>query len=89
MSVIKNDSLREFVFSPVLSRRLTSQAEADSLKEKILGLKFYEGFLYNPRTNAYLMAITLDKKRVNDKSRTELVGKINDMANGIQSQYGS
>ncbi len=88
VSVIKNDSLREFVFSPVLSRRLTSQAEADSLKEKILGLKFYEGFLYNPRTNAYLMAITLDKKRVNDKSRTELVGKINDMAMAYKASTG-
>ncbi|MBK7214359.1 MAG: MMPL family transporter [Bacteroidales bacterium] len=88
VSVIKNDSLKKFEFVPVLKNRLSTQAEADSLKEKILALKFYEGLLYNPKTNAYLLAVTLDKKRLNDKSRLVLVDKINSMALAYKAKTG-
>ncbi len=88
VSVIKNDSLRKFEFLPLVTKRLSSQVEADSLKEKILGLRFYQGLLYNPETHAYLMAVTLDKKRLNDKSRQVLVQKINDDALAYKASTG-
>jgi predicted RND superfamily exporter protein len=53
-----------------------TQREVDSLKNTILGLKFYEGMLYNPKTNASLMAITLDKNKLNDRTRIALVAKV-------------
>jgi uncharacterized protein len=88
VSVIKNDSLRKFQFVPVVKERLRSQAEADSLKNKIMSLKFYEGLLYNPKTNAFLLAVTLDKKRLNDKSRLVLVDKISSLALAYKAHTG-
>jgi uncharacterized protein len=88
VSVVKDDSLKRYQFIPVLQHKLTSQAEADSLKNKVLSLKFYEGLLYNPKTNAYLLAVTLDKKRLNDKSRLVLVDKINELAMAYKSRTG-
>ncbi len=88
INVVKNDSLRKYEFLPVMNKRLNTQAEADSLKEKILGLKFYEGLLYNPKTNAYLLAVTLDKKRLNDKSRLVLVDNISKMVQAYKISSG-
>ena len=49
-TLVKNPITHRFDFYPVVSREATSQAEVDSLKTKILGLKFYEGLLFNPKT---------------------------------------
>lgn len=86
--VVKNDSLRKYDFLPLLTHKLATQAEADSLKKEILGLRFYQGLLHNPETNAFLMAVTLDKKRLNDKSRQVLVEQINDYAMAYKADTG-
>jgi uncharacterized protein len=88
VSVVKNDSLRMFQFLPIQDKRLKTQAEADSLKSKVMNLKFYEGLLYNLKNNAFLIAVTLDKKRLNDKSRLELVDKINQLAMSYKAHTG-
>ncbi len=80
VNITKNDSLRKFQFLPLQNHRLTSQAEADSLKKQIDKLTFYKGLLWNQKTDAYLLAVTLDKKKLNDKSRLVLVDKINEIA---------
>ncbi len=75
-NIVKNDSLRQYDFLPVVPSKPTTQAEVDSLKEQILSLKFYEGLLFNPKTNTYLLAVTLDKKKLNDKSRLVITDNI-------------
>ncbi len=80
VNITKNDSLRKFQFLPLQNHRLTTQAEADSLKKQIDRLTFYKGLLWNQKTDAYLLAVTLDKKKLNDKSRLLLVDKINEIA---------
>ncbi len=81
INLVKNDSTHQFDYSPLVNQRPTTQAEVDSLKNTILGLKFYKGILYNPRTHAALMAITLDKNKLNDRSRIALVANIVKTAN--------
>ena len=76
VNLMKNDSLRQFQFSGVVKKRPANQSEVDSLKNVLLSLRFYEGFLYNTKTNACLMAVTLDRKKLNDKSRIALVNEI-------------
>lgn len=76
INLVKNDSTHQFDYFPLVKNRPSTQSEVDSLKNTILGLKFYEGMLYNPRTHAALMAITLDKTKLNDRSRIALVGNI-------------
>lgn len=86
--VVKNDSLRRFEYLPVVTQKPASQADVDTLKVLIQGLKFYEGLMYNNETNAYLMAVTLDRKKLNDRSRTEVVTKIHQTAEKYREQTG-
>jgi uncharacterized protein len=76
INLVKNEETHQFSIVPVINQKATTQAEVDSLKNVILGLKFYEGMLYNPKTQATLMTITLDKKKINDISRITLINNI-------------
>ena len=76
VNLFKNEESHRFDLIPLVKERPTSQAEVDSIKSEILGLKFYAGMLYNAKTNASLIAITLDKTKMNDKRRLTLVDKI-------------
>ncbi|HNW49699.1 MAG TPA: efflux RND transporter permease subunit [Prolixibacteraceae bacterium] len=77
----KNNQTHQFDIVPLIDKRPTTQAEVDSLKDKILSLKFYDGFLYNPQNQASLMAITLDKTKMNSKKRIDIVNSVTQTAN--------
>ena len=76
INLVKNEATHQFDYFPLVKHRPVSQSEVDSLKNTILGLKFYEGMLYNPSTKACLMAITLDKNKLNDRTRIALVANV-------------
>ncbi len=75
-NLIKNEETHQFAIQPIVRQKAKTQAEVDSLKNLILSLKFYEGMLFNPKTKATLMTITLDKHKLNDMSRIPLIDKI-------------
>ena len=76
LNLVKNETTHQFDYYPLVKTRPTNQAEVDSLRNTLLGLKFYEGMLYNRKTNAALMAITLNKNILVDKRRIALVANI-------------
>lgn len=53
-----------------------SVPNADSVKNIFYNLPFYKGFLYNPETKAYMMALNIDKKVLNSKNRTGVVKEL-------------
>lgn len=53
-----------------------SNANMDSLKAIFESQPFYKGLLYNPQTNAYVMAIGISKKTLASKDRTRVINSI-------------
>ena len=43
ISLVKNEETHQFKIVPLINQKPTTQAEVDSLKNKIFSLKFYEG----------------------------------------------
>ncbi len=92
-NLVKNDSLRKFVFVPISPKKATSQTELDSIRNLILSLPFYDGLVFNKNTSAYLFALTLDKTLIHSKSRLALVNQIKakvenfSRANNIEPHY--
>ncbi len=74
--ITKNDSLKRFDFKPVVQYKPRTQTELDSIKSIIFQLPFYEGKIFNKNEYSTLMAITLDKKKLNSKKRIELIKEI-------------
>jgi len=60
----------------------------DSLKTSFYNLPFYSGFLYNNTTNAYLMALRIDKKVLNSRHRTAVVRQITGLSDAFGKQQG-
>jgi uncharacterized protein len=87
VNVIRNDSLGKFDFVPLTKERPRTQEQADSLKEAIHDLPFYEGLVYNKETGATLMLITFDTTELNSEKRIGIVNRIEAMGNEFGSKH--
>src|SRR5690606_32598622 len=60
----------------------------DSFKKTFFNLPFYRGFLYNAETNAWMMAVRIDKQVLNSKNRTGVVNEIVAHADSFAEKHG-
>jgi len=84
---VRNDSLQKFDFKPILTKQPTSQAEIDSLKKEVANLPFYEGLVFNPKTNATLILITFNEKALNSISRVSIVEDLIAMSKEFSTKH--
>ena len=85
----KNDSLKKFDFKQVVEQKPQTQQELDSIRTMILSLPFYKDLLYNDKTGVIVMAITLDKKKLNTKKRISTVDNIRDISLKYGEKHGT
>lgn len=86
-NISKDDDLKKFEYKQLIKNQPTSQSQLDSLKTLIYSLPFYEGLIYNKETNATLIAITFDDKKLNSKDRLEIVENIKDLAHEFSAKH--
>ncbi len=55
----------------------------DNIRTTFAGMLFYRGFLYNPATHAYLMAVRINKQVLNSKKRTIVVNRLMELADSF------
>ncbi len=84
----RDDSLKRFFIDPVFKTRPQTQSELDSLCKRVFNLPFYKGLLYNPENKATILAVTLDKNKVNSKKRFELFSDIEDIVSVYEQETG-
>ncbi|OSZ82434.1 RND transporter [Chitinophagaceae bacterium IBVUCB1] len=65
-----------------------STADAAAFSHAFLNLPFYKGFLYNPETGAYLMALRIDKQVLNSKNRAGVVNEILALSDAFGKKHG-
>lgn len=81
---LQKDSLGERLQAVrIFPDTIVSQAALDSAAAVFHNLPFYRGLMYNPSTNAYLIAIRINKEILNSKERTAVIHDIN----GITDQF--
>jgi predicted RND superfamily exporter protein len=79
-NIVKDDELKKFLFKPLIQNKPATQTQLDSIKELIYSLPFYDGLVINKQTNATLMAITFDDKKLNSAARIEIVDNVKMLA---------
>jgi predicted RND superfamily exporter protein len=87
--VLRNDSLSQFDFSPIMKQLPATQAEMDSLKKEVINLPFYEGLVFNSETNSTLILITFNDKALNSSRRITIVEDIVKLANGFAVKHNA
>lgn len=79
-NVIPNDSVEKFEYKQIVNHRPKTQEEADSIRDVIFNLPFYEGLIINKKDNVTVMAVTFTQKELNTKNRLGIVENIKEKA---------
>ncbi len=72
-NLVKNKDKKQFETQTLFNRNISSQYELDSIQREFFDLPFYEGNLYNKKSNSYLIAITLDPAILQSPERVQLI----------------
>ncbi len=75
-NLVKNSDERKFEIETLFPDSLISQKELDERAAIFQSLPFYRNLVYNPESNAYLLAITMNKDKMHSKEREKLVKSI-------------
>ncbi len=75
INLVKDTATGRLQAVPLISRDETP-GDTDSLKRLFYTLPFYRGLLYNPETNAYMMALRISRDVLNSEKRTAVVEEI-------------
>ena len=74
--IVKDSKEKKFTLTSVIATPPRNYAELDSVREEILKWPFYEGILYNPKTDANLMALTINRKIFNSDKQEKFIAKV-------------
>ncbi|RYZ96343.1 MAG: RND transporter, partial [Sphingobacteriaceae bacterium] len=66
-----------------------TQTGLDSAAAAFYNLPFYRGLMYNAQTNAWLMAVRINKDLLNSKERTDIIHNITNLTDAYQSATGT
>lgn len=69
----RNDSLASFELRAITPKRPETQAEVDSIQQRVEELVFYDGLLYNDSSKTTLIAVSVDDSLLNTEKKIELV----------------
>ncbi len=72
----KNTKKKQFEIENIFPDTISTQEELDIYANKFKGLPFYKDVVYNSKTDAYLLAITVNKDKMKTKEREQMVKSI-------------
>ncbi len=75
-TVKANHEERKFDLEPIVKGTVQNQTQLDSLKEALMNMPFYQGMIISEDGEATLMALTFDKKKLNSRSRIDIVDQV-------------
>lgn len=84
----KNTSAKKFSTKQIFDIQNLEQS-LDNSKSVFEQQAFYKGLLYNPKTNCYLMLITLNKERIHARDRVEFINGIVDVTKQYEKNTGN
>jgi uncharacterized protein len=86
-NLMKDTASEKLRAVPVFPAGRLGQKSIDSSRDVFYSLKFYQGLLYNPATNAFLMGVSINKDVLNSKGRTVVVKSILDAADAFGQKH--
>ncbi len=83
------DTAGKFQIKSAFTHAPNSQAEVDSIRDKFLDMKFYQGMLYNKNTNSALILLVLDNKTQESEKRVSVIRTIEKTAKEYEDFSGA
>jgi len=86
--IVLNDSAGKFEMKKLFTELPKTQQELDAIWEKIITLKFYDGIIFNSKTNSTLIAVTFNKRDLNTKNRLSITDSLKAKGDAFSKQTG-
>lgn len=86
VNLVKDYETEKLGAVPIFPERKLTQAELDSSASVFYSLPFYNGLLYNPATNAWMMGVSVDKNLMNSAKRNGVVDGIRKLTDNFQEK---
>lgn len=87
--LVKNDATKKFEFKPISPEKPKTQQELDSLKNVIWSMPLYDNLIFNKKTGATIMMVTINKNEINSKRRIALIRNITATADSFGTKYNT
>ena len=82
----KNTKKRQFEVEKIFPDTIATQEELDTYAKKFRSLPFYKNLVYNDETDAYLLAITVNKDKMKTKEREQMVSSIQQLCQQFEKE---
>ncbi|MDF2187135.1 MMPL family transporter [Paraflavitalea sp. CAU 1676] len=86
-NLMRDTAAEKLHAAPLFPTGSLSQSTIDTCAATFRNLPFYQGLLYNPATNTYLMGIRINKDVLNSKKRNDVVAKIVEVGDAFGKQH--
>lgn len=86
-NLVKDTLTEKLTPSQIFAERELSQQEVDSGRQVFLNLPFYRYLLYNPETNAALLAVRINKNILNTAARSAVVTGITSKVDSFSAKH--
>lgn len=73
---VRNDSLQKFEVRPLMERIPENQEEMEALRQRFTGAVLYDGLLWNPGENLFLILVQIDRKILHTVARIATVKEL-------------
>ena len=88
VNLVKDSVTEKLQVKPIFDTTQLTAEKLDSSKLIFESLPFYQGLLYNPETNAYLMGLRINKDLLNSKKREKVIEEIDAITAGFENKTG-
>lgn len=83
----KNTEEKKFDFKRLFPPRINDQKQLDSIVQELHNLPFYQGVIYNDTSHLFLMAVTMEKKKINSSARVAVIDKLENISRNFAKKY--
>ena len=87
-NLVKNTDKKQFEIKPVFSDNVKTQTQLNVEVEIFKSLPFYKNLLYNENTNAYVLAITVNKDKMHTRNREQMITSIQKICHTYEKDAG-
>jgi predicted RND superfamily exporter protein len=88
INLVRNDSTERLQAVPVFEN-IPDQQALDAAVSVFYNLPFYQYRLYHPKSNAFLMVVSIEPRVLADKGRTQVISNIMQQTQQFEKQLGA
>ena len=87
INLVKNDTTEKLQVQRIFADTTMQQAAIDSAAAVFNNLPFYQGLIYNPQTNAYLMGLRMNSGVINSAERDKAINEVKTLTDAFSKKH--